>query len=464
MGVNFSSFEIGRRALRASQLGVTIAGQNIANVNTPGYSRQAIQLSATPVDGSNIRLTGVGVTIDGVKAFRDRFVESRLQTETGITGRLTAKRDALAPVDAALNETTSGGGISSAITGFFNSFRDLEANPASVEVRAAVVGKGSVLAEAFHQTRARLVDIRREADGALRSAASEVNALSARIADLNVQISVAENTGANAHELRDQRGEALRQLAELTGARTVENQDGTVTVTLGDGRPLVQAGRVWSLDVASAPPDGLAALQLDGAPAIISDGRLRGLLDAIGEIGAQIGALDDLAASITARVNALHASGADLDGNAGTNFFAVPSGGQPVTAANINVSAQLAANPRLVVAAAVGGGSGDATVARSIGGLLTDQTSVAGSRTGSFSSIYASIVKDAGDGVRDAEDSLVTQQAILAQAAAQRDAASGVSLDEEAINLLQYQKAYEAAARFLKVADEMTQTIISLGQ
>jgi flagellar hook-associated protein 1 FlgK len=116
----------------------------------------------------------------------------------------------------------------------------------------------------------------------------------------------------------------------------------------------------------------------------------------------------------------------------------------------------------LVVTAANGAGSGDATIARSLAGLLQDETSVVGTQTGSYDSFYASLVTEAGLGVRSAEDALSTQQVILTQTQAQRDSVSGVSLDEEAINLLQYQKAYEAAARFLKVADEMTQTILSL--
>ena len=139
MGVNFSAFEIGRRALQASQLGINVAGQNIANVNTPGYTRQSVQLSATPGDGTTPRVSGTGVTIDGVRSFRDRFIESRLQTETAISGRLTARRDALAPVDAAFSETEGGGGISSAMSSFFGAFRDLEANPTSLSLRSIAV-------------------------------------------------------------------------------------------------------------------------------------------------------------------------------------------------------------------------------------------------------------------------------------------------------------------------------------
>jgi flagellar hook-associated protein 1 FlgK len=116
----------------------------------------------------------------------------------------------------------------------------------------------------------------------------------------------------------------------------------------------------------------------------------------------------------------------------------------------------------LIVASQLATPSTFATVAGAIGALLTDPSSTAGAKTGSFSSIYASIVSDAGHNLKSVEDALATQQAILSQTTAQRDAVSGVSLDEEAINLLRFQKSYEAAARFLKIADEMTQTIMSL--
>ncbi len=460
MGVNFSAFEIGRRALRTSQLGVTVTGQNIANVNTPGYTRQRVEL---PPVGTNLRPSTDGVTPDGIRALRDQFVETRLQTETGITGRLEARRDALAPVDAVFNDTNTASGIHSALTGFFNSFRDLEAQPTSVLLRANVVAKAETLAQAFHTTRGRLTEIRTDADAQLRSNVDEVNKLAQQVAELNAQIRKAENVGENPAGLRDQRGEAARQLSELTGARAIETETGQVTLTLGDGRALVVGDQANALTATSAPPDGLAALTLDGQPVNLTDGKLRGLQEAIGEISGYIISLDQLAESFTQRVNTLHASGSDLDGNNGTNFFNV-SGGGSVTAANIEVAAALKDNPRLVVTAANGAGNGDATIARGLAGLLQDQSSVVGTQTGSYESFYAGLVMQAGADIKTTEDALSTQQLILAQTQAQRDSISGVSLDEEAVNLLQYQKAYEAAARFLKVADEMTQTILSLAQ
>ena len=461
MGVNFSPFEIGRRALHAAQLGLTVTGHNIANVNTPGYTRQAIQLSASPTDGTNLRLIGTGVTIDGVRQFRDRFVDSRLQTEVAISGRLTAQRDALFPVDAAFTET-AGNGISTAMSGFFGAFQALEANPNSLPLRTDVVSKANTMAVAFSATRSRLVGIRSDADQKLRDEVDQVNLMSQRVADLNVRISTAEHSGTSASELRDQRDEVVRQLAEFTGARSIEDQNGMLTVTLADGQALVSGNRVNDLSVQTSPPDGLGTVMINGQPAAVGDGRLRGLENSINEMGGQITSLDDLAASLAARVNTLHTSGTDLNGNAGGNFFAVPGSG-PITAANLAVSATIKSDVKLVVASPLATPTNSATIAGAIGSLLTDPTSTAGARTGSFSSIFASIVSDAGAAVRSVDDALMTQQAILEQATAQRDSVSGVSLDEEAINLLQYQKSYEAAARFLKIANDLTQTILSLG-
>jgi flagellar hook-associated protein 1 len=465
MGVNFSVFEIGRRALRASQTGVAVTSHNIANVNTPGFSRQKVQLSAAAPDegylstGINI---GTGVSVDGIKGSRDQFIATRLQTETATNGRLTAERDTLIPVEVALNESDRGG-IGSALKGFFGAFRDLEANPTSTALRASIVEKGNTLASAFHTTRARLVEIQQQSDQDVRATVNTVNDLAEKVAQLNAQIRVAESNNVNSSDLVDERSVAINQIAELTGARSTTNSDGSVTLTLGDGKALVYADQASKLTTANTPPDGLATVSIDGQVAVVSDGKLRGLQNAITGIGDQIQTLDNLAASIAGRVNAVHSSGADLNGNAGGAFFATPVSG-PVTAENFDVAAALKTDSRRVVASASGVGGGDGSIARNVAELLSDTTSVVGSTTGSYTNIFAALVSDAGAAVKAADDELITQSAILAQTQAQRDSISGVSLDEEAINLLQYQKAYEAAARFLRVADEMTQTILQLGQ
>lgn len=458
MSLNFSAFEIGRRALNANQLGINVTGQNIANVNTPGYTRQTVQLSESAPVNFGKNAVGSGVTIDGVRAFRDQFIDSRIQTETGIAGKLAARRDALSAVETALQGSETSG-LQNSLNGFFGAFRDLETNPNSVPLRAVTAQKGAALASAFQTTDSKLKEIRNGVDGQIRSTVDEVNSLSKRIADLNGQIRTAENAGGNASALRDQRGELVNRASELTGARSIENQDGTVTLTIGEGRALVTGEKAATLEANNAPPFGLAAITIDGEPAVFEEGVLRGFQDAIGEINTQIANLDGLAAQVVSRVNGLHTSGTDMDGNAGVNFFnATP----PVTAANISINPAITANPRLVVASALTQPGQTGTTAGAIANLLSDPNTTVGSKTGSFNSIFNSMTTETGEKISADKSSLETQTAIISQVTAQRESISGVSLDEEAINLLQYQKAFEAAARFLKVADEMTQTILSL--
>lgn len=460
MSINFSAFEIGRRALNASQYGISVTGQNIANANTPGYSRRQVMLAESAAPTVHGYAMGTGVNVTGIQTFRNNFIQGRIQTEMGIAGRLTARRDSLAPVESALQGSESGG-LQSALTAFFGGFRDLEVNPTSVPLRSLVVQRGANLANSFSTTRARLVAIRNETDIQLRTTVGTVNDLAQKVADLNVMISSAETPGGDASALRDQRSEIINQLSEMTGARAIENKDRMVTLTIGDGHALVSGERAFKLAAGSAPPLGLASITLNGDPAIFDDGTVCGLQDAITATTVQIDDLDSLAAAVVARVNTLHTSGTDLAGNSGKEFFDTSV---PITAGNMTINIEIVTDPRLVVASALPQPGATGTIAGAIGNLLTDPTTTAGTRTGSFSSIFGSMLTQAGEQVNSADNGLQTQAAIISQAIAQRDAVSGVSLDEEAINLLQYQKAFEAATRFMKIADEMTQMIISLGE
>lgn len=458
MSINFSAFEIGKRALNANQFGINITGQNIANVNTPGYSKRRAQFAESSTVDISGKQFGTGVSVTGIEAFRDNLIESRIQIEKGVEGKFTAYRDALAPVETALNSSETGG-LENAISSFFGAFRDLDASPNSLSLRSVAAQRGVNLAGSFQSTRAKLDTIRTDIDGQLRSTVDQVNNLSAHIAKLNTDIRRTESTGNDASALRDQRTELVNQISQLAGVRQTPNSDGSINLTIGEGRPLVTGDNSFQLQAVDTPPLGFATITLGGQPAVIEEGKILGYQQAMDEVTSQIDKLDNLAAAVVSRVNTLHTTGTDLDGNAGGKFFTdTPA----VTAANISLDPAIKANPRLVVASALAQPGHNGTIAGQIAGLMTDATSTVGSETGSFSSIYGAMLSQTGEKLNYADTNLQTQAAIISQATAQRDSVSGVSIDEEAINLLQYQKAFEAAAKFIKVADEMTQTILSL--
>lgn len=461
MSVNFFPLDIGQKALRANQVGLAVTGQNIANVNTPGYTRQELNLAANSAIGAT-QLVGSGVTIEGVRSIRDLFIDQRLRTETGITGELNAKQDALAPLEAVFN--SNGSGISSSLNNFFASFRNLEASPTSITARIATIDSAQQLSQDFNSASSNLIDIRSSIDSQLRDKVDQVNDLTSKVADLNTQIKIAKGTGSSTSELLDQRNQLIHSISDLTGAHLTQNSDQTINLSLADGQPLLVSDQPIKLVVSNSPITGLAALSIKGNPAIFAGGQIKGLQEASDQVTTNLGQLDGLASTIATKVNALHTAGSDLNGQNGTPFFNIPANNAPITAANLAVSPAVKANPKLVVAANLNAGSGDGSTARQIANLLTDRSSQVGNLSGSFSSIYGGIVKDVGTAVSSTSDALTTQQAILTQLQEQQQAVSGVSIDEEVVNLLRYQKAFEGAAKFLKVADELTQTILSIGQ
>jgi len=463
MGSIFSSFEIGRRALLASQFGLRVTGQNIANVNTPGYTRQSPEFAPIPPDGYFKQGLGGGVSITGVHAFRDRFIDTRLTTEAANTGNLQAQRDALGQVEQVFNEA-SGNGLSDRLNKFFGAFNDLAANPSSLPLRATAVQAGQNLAETFRTQYGQLQNIRRGIDAQVAPAVSQVNDLAGQIARLNKDIAKAQFVNGNADTLIDQRQQAINQLAGIVPVQISEAENQQLTISVGSGQALVLGDRAAPL-TAAAGSDGQTHI-LSGTTDITADiqgGRLGGLIGVRdGRIPALFGELNNLASAVITKVNQVHTGGVDLTGAAGGNFF-TPTPAGASAAATIAVNANVASDPRRVAAAAAGAGPGDNTNARALADIARTSLT-AGSRTGTSTEIYSQIVGSVGSLVSSVEAESRTQDAIVAQLNNQRDQVSGVSLDEEAISLLQYQRSFQAAARFINVADQLTQTVLDLAR
>jgi flagellar hook-associated protein 1 FlgK len=463
MGSIFDSFEIGRRALLASQFGLQITGRNIANVNTPGYSRQSPELVPVPPEGYFKLGIGGGVSIAGIHTFRDQFLEARLTTEASKTGLFQAQRDALKGVEEVFNDLSTTG-LSDTLNQFFGAFSELASNPTSLPLRTNVVQSGQNLATAFRTTYSQLQNIERGLDAQIPPIVQRVNDLASEIARFNGDISIARGAGRDASALIDQRQQAINQLAELVPVRLTETEGDQLTVSIGSGQALVLSNRAIPL-ATSFGADGKTHIFIGKTDltSSIDGGRLGGLLSVRDQhIPSLLSDLDNLASSVITEVNRLHSNGEDLTGAAGGNFF-TPTNAGASAAATLSVEASVAADPRKVAAAAAGAGEGDNTNARALADLARTLLT-AGSRTGTPSEIYSQLVSSVGSLVATVEAANKTQDAIVAQLNNQRDQVSGVSLDEEAISLLQYQRAFQAAARFINVASQLTQTVLELAQ
>jgi flagellar hook-associated protein 1 FlgK len=443
----FGTLTMTARALDAQRAGLTVTGQNIANLNTDGYARRALLLAEARIGG---------VEVLGVRGRRDLLLDARVRSEIPYEAREAALADSLSVVEAALG--TSGQSIDARLTAFFDAFSALASDPASVVARDGVVQQGRLLARAFNDLSGRLAASQREADTQVRAGVDRINLLASRVSALNAEIAGA--IGTDVEGLRDQRELALEQLAELVDVSVIHREDGAVDVSIANGRALVIGSSSYAVGVTSTPPAGFAALSLGGVDitAGITRGRLAGALesrDAL--IPGYLARLDQLAYTVAQQVNALHQTGFDLNGNAGGAFFA-PLASATGAAAAIAMDAAVDQDPRLV-AASLTGAPGDNQVAQALANLR-DARVMGGSAT--FSEAWGQLVYRVAS---DRQTALVQQESrreVVDQVARLRDQVSGVSLDEEAANMLRFQRAYEANARFFSTVNDVLDTLMNV--
>ncbi len=442
------------RSLTAQRLGIDVAGQNLANINTDGYARRSLRLAEVP-PGSALE-AGRGVEVLGIRSQRDDFIEARLRREQSGAAEDQAVADSLSVIEAAMG--LPGASLDERLTSFFASFSFLANDVTSVPARDAVLQQGQALAGSFHDLADRFASARRDADQGIITAVGEINTLAASVARLNSQIIAG---GPQTESLTDQRNVALAQLAELADVGVQTRADGAIDVTLGSGRALVIGADSYTVSTVPAAGTGLSSVVIGGydTTADLQSGRIGGLLEVRDTlVPAYISRLDQLAYDVATGVNALHATGYDATGAAAGNFFAAP-------AAVAGAAAALAVDPDVVadtqkIAGSSTGTAGDNQTATAIADLHDGK--IALGSTATPVEAWGQLVYTLGSDSASARASVTGRDEVVRQLQRLRDESSGVSLDEEAANLIRYQRAYEANARYFAVISDTLDTLISL--
>jgi flagellar hook-associated protein 1 FlgK len=447
------------RALDAQRLGLDVAGQNVANVNTPGYARRTADFASVPA-ATSVNAGG-GVEVQGIRTIRDRFLERRIEQEVPAEYREAALAEMLQVVEASLGRP--GASVDAQLSELFGSFSRLADAPTSAVARDDVLNQAQQLARAFEDISARLVEAQQAADFRARTTVAEVNALANRIATLNLAYG-ATGGRTGALSLDDQQSTLIGQLSELIDIDVLERPGGGVDITIGQGRALVVGEHAFAIEARPLPPSGLSAMVVGGRDVTdeVTGGRLGGVLAARDTaIPEYIRRLDDLAYAVATEVNAVHATGFDLLGAAGGAFFtfALPPSGSAGAAAALRVDSALAADPRRIAAAGVAE-AGDNAAARALAGLRDARVLDGGTAT--LVDGWSQLVYHVGRDTRASLDERESRGAIVRQVQSLREQVSGVSLDEEAAHLMKFQRAYEANARYFTVIDETLVTLLSL--
>ncbi|MFZ1992782.1 MAG: flagellar hook-associated protein FlgK [Solirubrobacteraceae bacterium] len=423
---SFTGLQTALSGLEAAQAAITTTGENIANANTAGYTRQTVQTAATaPLSipaltqqGGGTQL-GTGVSITDVSRIRNQFLDVQYRAQSSATSNANSNAAELGQVQTAVNEPSSDG-LQSVMSNFWTAWNALGAtqNPATLQ---GVIGAGQTLASTFNAVAQQMQTVQSQASqqyASLTGANGQVAQDAQQIATLNAQIGQAQQAGISPNTLMDQRDKALDDLSSLAQISVSTGSSGAVTVNFGDASsPLVSGTTVtWPQTLTTA-----AGGQL---------GSLLNISSSTGPVGQYISSLDGVANQVVSSVNALQPS---------SPFFTGTS------ASTIAVSASTS-----TVQAASSSTSGN-DLAQAIGNLSG----------GPADQAYAAFVAQVGSGVQAAQSTQGTQQAVLTAVSNQRQSVSGVSLDEEMTNLIQYQQAYQASARVMNAINSTLNTLIN---
>jgi flagellar hook-associated protein 1 FlgK len=449
---SFSAIELLRRALASHQRALDVTGHNVANVNTPGFTRQEVVLASVPPPGSLSRfatplLAGGGVRVASLRQARDVFLDRQLRQARQSSAEWQARADFWSQVEAVFPEP-SDVGLGELLARFWNAWQEVSLNPESLAARTSLVQQAQVLTDALRQAAQRLDQVRQHLDAVATGHVERVNQIARELASVNVQIARLEVSGQAALDLRDHREQLLAELEELADVTYSEADTGELLVYL-QGRELVgPGGRSTEVAVALGPGGLHTFTWPDGEGLVVRRGALSAVL---GERDTQVpelqGRLDRVAQGLIEQVNDLHDDGYDLDGNPGGPFF------QGTDARTIRVAFQ---DPRRVAAAGSWGGDGEpgnGDVARRIAQLRGSDA---------IDGEYRTLVAEVGVRSQEARRQVAYQELLADQVRLRREATSGVSLDEEMTNMIRFQHAYDAAARMVRTVDEMVRTLLDM--
>jgi len=451
----FGVLSIANEAMQAQQAGLNVVANNIANVNTPGYSRQIAQL-AEQAPFSSSDGGGGGVTLQQVQSVRDNVLEIRLNQETSNQGRLTSMQQQLNPVQA-LFQSQGGAGLGAAVDAFFNSLQQLSTAPTSGAQRQSVLTAGQTMAQTFQQVANGLSQQVAGADQEVVQQTAQANTLLGQIAKINGQVAQLQNGGQSAGALVDQRTQLVRQLSGILDVAVSDGGNGQITLTTAQGAPLVLGTEASTLGL-QANPSGTHEIMDNGndITSTITGGSLAGVIASRDQAIPQLsGQLDQLASSLINAVNAQNKLGFTPTGAAGGNLFTPPSAGVSAAA-----TMQMATSDPNAIAA-----SGSATAPAGNSNLLQmqaiQQQGIVGGQTPD--NAYAGLVSSIGGMLQGVNTQQQSSQLVLTQLQNQRSSLSGVSLDEEGVQLQQFQNAYQAAARVVAAINQLTQIAIQMG-
>lgn len=467
----FSALNAARTSLEVNQKSIEIVGNNISNVNTEGYSRQSAELSTYPSVNFGDFFVGQGVKVSDVKRDHDVFVTRQLRDKVVDMGLYNGQSRSISELERVFNVSEEN--IATDVDRFFDAWQELSASPSDLVLRDIVLQRGELLATNFNNTVTELQQIQTNIDDSMSSGVSEINSKINEIAELNATIYQIEVRGQTANTARDKRDQLANELATSIGAESWENPDSMLSVQLPGGLPLVQGTDAMRIEAVTSGTSLELVLHAGSVTRAMGpnnmDGEFKGMYEMSHNfISDLLDDLDRLAYEISSQVNFQHAQGVGLDDSTGLNFFSGPAAASttppppaPATYANAarNMSVVISDSNQVAAGLSTPNSPGDnrnALIMSNIG-----ETYLIDGSDG-FNSYYGKMTSRVGIHANQNQLNLEGTQDAVIQLENMRDGLAGVSLEEEMIDLIVFQRGFESSAKFLSTVDELMNSLINI--
>ena len=461
-------------ALVAAQVALNTSAKNVSNINTPGYSRQRVELQAGEATTlGNKGRSGGGVEIGGITRAASPFVDRRIVEENSSLGRLEGMSEILNQLEMAfVNDGENG--ISAAVTQVFNDFRTLSTQPDAMPLRVALKESANTLCNRFRSASESVDQVVKDADSRLEGSVIELNEHLSKIGKLNQQIMEIEFRGKAmvANDERDARDGELAKLAKLLPVEVTKTETGVINISSGRVGPLLNGTDAVQFKAMRADGMGvqgtLKVFRLNQVPGgkdkdisgRIDGGAIGGLLKVRDEtVPALMAKIDSMASTLATEVNAIHRESFGRNGTKGIDFFDEPFSTKGA-ASMMAVSGDVANDVANIAAGSVANASGDNRALLRISDLQSAPLFDGG--RASLIDVSAGMIGQLGVELRAVHVNMDAQKGLMDQLGNMKTEISGVSLDEEALDALKFQKAFDSSAKMIQMADQMLDTVINL--
>lgn len=445
----------------AAQSGLSTVSQNIANVMTPGYTRQGVLLATVQPLQSGALSAGSGVAVPSLIRFSDGYKSLQMWQAASNLGQYQTSQPYLTQLEQVMGDDKSS--INAGLDAFFSALNAASVEPTSSPLRQQVITSADALAQRFNSLNTVLSNQRASVYQQRTAVVTQINGLNTSIADLNQKIAAAQATGVSTSGLVDERDQKIDTLAGLVGVQVVDQADGTRSVSLRSGQPLV-VGAVASTLVIQGNPDGTQSLKLNFAKetfALLSDdlgGQLGGLNDYEQDVLAPLmKSVSDMAGEVASKFNTQLAAGYAMDGTAGQPLFVYDA---TSSTGMLKVRPGAVAQDLAFSNSATLPGNSDNLLA--LIDLKKQPITVSSLGSVLLGDAYTQLTSRLAMGSQQNQASLSTAQTVRNQAESSWKSTSGVNQDEEAINLMQYQQMYQANMKVIAVANELFDSTLSM--